>query len=276
MHRLPILLAALVLLASLLACSLGKAIQSAVEPTATGAPTQEPAWTQAPSLTQAPTEVPTLAPAATETPSPTDTPAPSETSTLEPTGSTTFSSAEAATAIPGFAKVTGKGMEIYLPDTFVGGNLDNDLDVIIATLKKMGGDVSSYADQIEKNRDSFALWAFDTKRSDPNYLTNVNVISQSVPSTLDLQTIVDQVKSVLPQGAKITAEKTVTLNGYEMERMTVDMQVATAHANEVVYLVKDDGKMWMVTFSTSPSEFTKREAVFDQCMSTFRSTTSGE
>lgn len=270
MHRLPILLATLVLLTSLLACSLGKAIQSAVEPTATDAPTQ------APSLTQAPTEVPTLEPAATETPAPTDTPAPSETSTLEPTGSTTFSSAEAATAIPGFAKVTGKGMEIYLPDTFVGGNLDNDLDVIIATLKKMGGDVSSYADQIEKNRDSFALWAFDTQRSDPNYLTNVNVISQSVPSTLDLQTIVDQVKSVLPQGAKITAEKTVTLNGYEMERMTVDMQVATAHANEVVYLVKDNGKMWMVTFSTSPSEFAKREVVFDRCMTTFKSTASGE
>jgi hypothetical protein len=174
-----------------------------------------------------------------------------------------------ASEFPGFKKFSGKGIGIDLPDTYVGGNLDHDLDLILAALKKQGSNFDNLVQIIEQNRSSFALWAFDTQTSDPKFVTNVNILTQDVMSGTTLDMVMPTLAESLQGKANILEQKTVTLGNYEMGRIVLNMRQNDMTVKELAYLVLDNNSMWLVTFATTPAEFAERQPVFDQCMETF-------
>jgi hypothetical protein len=175
-----------------------------------------------------------------------------------------------ASEISGFKKFNGKGISIDLPDTYVGGNLEHDLDLILAALKKQGSNFDSLVQTIEANRSSFALWAFDTKTNDPKFVTNVNVLSQDVLSGTTLDMVMPTLAETLQGKANILEQKTVTLGSYEMGRIILNMRQNDMTIKEQAYLILDNNVMWLVTFGTTPAEFAERQPVFDQSMETFK------
>lgn len=44
------------------------------------------------------------------------------------------------TPIPGWEKFAGEGVELWLPESFEGGNLEEDINAIVENLKKLGPD----------------------------------------------------------------------------------------------------------------------------------------
>ncbi len=173
-------------------------------------------------------------------------------------------------AIPGMKKFAGKGVEMYLPDTFVGGNLDNDINLIIDRLKKLGPDFDSTVKMIEQNRSSFALWAFDSKLSSTKFMTNVSVIHVKELSGMTLQTLLDASVAEIQGKATISAQDIVQLGNYEMGRLALSITQNGITAKEQVYVILENDVSWVVTFTSSPGEFNKRQPVFDQCMETFK------
>ena len=108
--------------------------------------------------------------APTATTRPTDTPVPTAT----------------PTALAGWTKFEGSGIEMWLPDSFEGGDLENDLGVLVDKLKALGPEFESVAATIEANPAAFVLWAFDSDLGSSGYLTNVNVIQEQVVSAVTL------------------------------------------------------------------------------------------
>jgi hypothetical protein len=228
----------------------------------------------------------TETPLPTATPLPTDTREPTATPTKKPTPAVAASAtraptqAKAATAtlapteasIAGFKNFLGEGLSISLPDTFIGGNLGTDLDLIIANLKKLGSDFSQTVTLIEQNRSLFVLWAFDSNMNDTKFLTNVNIIKQPVLSSITLQMMMDATAQSLPAQFTVTESKIVTLGPNKAGRIQVAATVQGTDVKEVFYLVMDSehSMMYAITFATSVGEFDKRLPVFDQSVSTFK------
>lgn len=197
----------------------------------------------------------------THTPVPTSTSTPVPTDTPEPT--------MAATAIPGWAKYGAQGIEDWLPESFVGGDLENDLDVIFDNLITLGPDFEQIASTIEANPTAFVLWTFDTEIGSSGYLINMNIIRDQVLSAVSLEMYMQALAQQLPSYLTIAQLAPGQLSQFESSRLVTNTDISGVKGNELVYLIKDGNAIWVVTFATSEEEFEARLPVFEQSVQTF-------
>jgi hypothetical protein len=213
------------------------------------------------------TRKPTHTPAPTLTPETTATLAP--TSTLAPTG-TAVPSPEAPLAPAGFKKFSGEGMEIWLPEAFIGGNLSTDLDLIIANLKNLGPQFEQMAAQIEQNRSMFKLWAFDNRTAQTNFLVNVSVANQPVLSGVTVESVMSATAEMLPASFTVVEQKLLTTGAYEMGRLIIDAEIQGVRAREALYFIKDGSTLWLVTCASGRDDFAQHLVEFEQAVATFK------
>jgi hypothetical protein len=249
-----------------LACSYTPRFGSTATPTVTETPlpTATLPPTDTPEPTATPTLKPTVKPAATLAASPTRLPTQAKVAspTLVPT----------AASAAGYKTYQGEGVTISLPETYIGGNLTTDLDLIMANLKELGPEFSQTVTLIEQNRSLFVLWAFDSNMNNTKFLTNVNIIKQPVLSGITLKMMLDATAQSLPAQFIVTESKIITLGSTEAGRIRVDATVQGTAVKEAFYLVMDseNSMMYAITFATSASEIDDRLPTFDQSVSTFK------
>jgi hypothetical protein len=257
MHkRTRLLLVCLLSLSTALAC--GQAAKP--EPTAAPEPTAVPRI-----VSPEPTRV--LEP--TATPQPTAVPQP--TATSEPTAipEPTATPLPAATAIPGWEKFEARGVALWLPESYEGGNLEEDIDVIVGGLRGLGPDFEQMAQIIEQNPTLYVIWAFDSKVGDSGFLTNVTVTTEKVFSAMTIDTYLDAAVGQLPAQFQVVERDTVSLNGRQAGRLGIEFSISGVVGQEVMYVIKDDSTMWVITYATGAAEFEQRLPVFEQSASTF-------
>jgi hypothetical protein len=197
-----------------------------------------------------------LAAAATDTPVPpkaTNTPIPAT-----PTG----------TPIPGWKKFEAEGVEIWLPESFEGGNPSEDLDMIVDRLNSLGPEFETMAQTIEQNPDAFVFWAFDSDIGESGILTNVNIVTQRVVSAITVETYLDMTAQQLPSQFRVVERGMVDLEYYTAGRIVVEATILSAEVKEVMYLIKHGKSMWGVTYSTGAVEFDARLPMFEQSINT--------
>jgi hypothetical protein len=204
---------------------------------------------------------------ATFTPSPTATFTPSPTATFTP--SPTASNTPTPTVIPGWTKFETSSIEIWLPDSFQGGDIENDLDVIVSQLKSLGPDYEQIANMIEMNPSLFVLLAYDTEIGASGFLTSVNVGHAPSLSTITLDMYIKMVEQQLPPDYSVIDSSIVQLGGYEAARMVIEVDVSGVLAKELMYTIKDNNTLWAITYATGLDEFEQRLPVFEQSASTF-------
>ncbi len=174
------------------------------------------------------------------------------------------------TPIPGWKKLEGLSMELWLPASFEGGDVSQDLDTIVANLKALGPQYADLAKTIQQNPSVYALWALDTGASRRGFITNVSVTKERVPSAITVDSYITISTNSLPDGFNIIDRKTVALDRYEAGQLTIDFQLPSGQARELMYVVKDGATMWVMTYATSSDEFSRRKPVFEQSANTFR------
>lgn len=184
---------------------------------------------------------------------------PSPTATIRPT----------STPIPGWEKFKGAGIELWLPESFEGGDLSQDLEVIVGKLRTLGSDFEQTAKTIEQNPSAFAIWAFDSKASDSGFLTNVNIIKEKVLSAVTIDTYMDAVAKKLPPSFKIVDRKKVKLEHYEAMQVVIELELPNVQAKELIYVIKHSNVMWVITYATGKSEYEQQLPVFEQSANTF-------
>jgi len=205
----------------------------------------------------------------TATLEPTATPVP--TATTEPTAipEPTATSKPAATAIPGWSKFEGGGMALWLPGSYQGGNLDEDIDLVVQTLRNLGPDYEQMAQVIEQNPSMYVIWAFDSEIGPTGFLTNVSVTTERVLSAVTMDMYLDAVLEQLPAQFSVVEQGVVSLGERQAGRLVIEFDVSGVVGKELLYAVKDDGTMWIITYATGAEEFDQRLPVFEQSALSF-------
>ena len=174
-----------------------------------------------------------------------------------------------ATPIPGWEKFEGGGIELWLPESFEGGNLEEDFELVVEGLKSLGPDFEQIAQAIEQNPSMFVLWAFDSEVSDTGFLTNMNVTTEKVSSSMTLDTYLDATINQLPPQFHLLEQGIVQLGDYQAGRLVWEAAIGDMAVKDLSYCIKDGSTMWAFGFSTSAEEFDQRLPVFEQSARSF-------
>lgn len=173
------------------------------------------------------------------------------------------------TPIPGWVKFEGKGVEIWLPESYVGGNISEDLELVVSRLKELGPDFEEMAKTVEQNPDSYALWALDTNMGSSGFMTNITITTEQVLSVITLDTYLDAIEKQLPAQFEITKREKISFQKYEAGRLEIDVEISEVSIKELMYVIKDGNDIWVITFATGFDEYDTRLIEFGQIVETF-------
>lgn len=174
-----------------------------------------------------------------------------------------------ATPIPGWEKLEGGGVELWLPESYEGGNLSEDLEVIVENLRRLGPDFEQMAQIIEQNPSMYVIWAFDSNVGSSSSLTNAMVTTERVLSAITLDTYLDAALNQFPDAFQVQERDIVTLGDHQAGRLLIEFVVQGVPGKELMYTVKDGTTMWVITYATGADDFDARLPVFEQSALTF-------
>jgi len=176
-------------------------------------------------------------------------------------------------AVPdSWEKYEGRGVSIWLPSSFQGGNLEEDVNMIAAKLADLGSDFETIAQIIEQEPSLFVFWAFDSEIGDAQFLTNVNIVTEEVPSAVDLAMYLDLTTNQLPDNFSVVEREMVSFQDTQAGRLVIEFAISAIEGKEVLYIIKRDYTIWVVTYATSVDEFDRRQLDFEQSIGTFEAT----
>jgi cyclophilin family peptidyl-prolyl cis-trans isomerase len=213
-------------------------------------------------------ETGTEAPAATGEAEPT-TPAMAPTS--EPEGESERPTVQVSESPgPGWAMFEGNQLVMWLPESYTGGNLEEDLDLIVESIRSAGPDFESVAQMIEQNPTTFQFYAFDSEIGPSGFMTNVNVVAEQVPAAMTVETYLDAATGQFPEAFQIVEQEIVSTERYEeVGRLVIESSINEVDMKQIQYAIKEGSMMYVVTHSTAASEFEERLPTFEQSIDTF-------
>jgi serine/threonine-protein kinase len=180
-------------------------------------------------------------------------------------------SAQAPSApISGMTKFETDDIEIWLPDTYVGGDIREDMDVILENLRKQGPDFENIAKVIEQNPDMYVIWATDSAIGPSGMMSSVTITTEKVISTITLDMYLDAAENQFPPQFQIVERELVDVAGYDAGKLVIEFEMSGVSGKEILYVIKDDKTMWIITFGTGADEFDERLPEFEKSASSFR------
>ena len=168
----------------------------------------------------------------------------------------------------GWEKYEGGSVELWLPESYEGGNLE-DIDLVVEKLKNLGPDFEQMAQTLEQNPSLFVIWAFDFKVGTSGFLTNVSVAKEKVLSAFTVDTYLDAVINQIPAQFQVVERDIVSLNDLKAGRLLLEITISGMDVKEMMYVIKDGNFMWVITFTTGANEFVQRLPDFEKIALTF-------
>ena len=174
------------------------------------------------------------------------------------------------TTIPGWKKFEGRGAQLQLPESYRGGDISKNLDVVVQELESWGPYYQQVAQSLKQNPSAYAIWAHDSKVGKAGFLTNVAIAVESVGSTVTTDTYLDMITKQLPSEIRVVEQKKVSLGGYQAGQIGTETIIPNGTSvKQIVYTIKQGSNMWTVAFTTSAEKFEERRPSFQQSINTF-------
>jgi len=173
------------------------------------------------------------------------------------------------TTIPGWKKFEGRGAQLQLPESYKGGDLSQNLDVVVQKLESLGPYYQQVAQSLKQNSSVFALWAYDSKATKSGFLSNAAILTEPVGPAVTTDTYLDLLTKQLPSEFRVGERKQVRLDRYQAVQIVTEATISGVTAKQIIYTIKQGSNMWAVTFTTSAEEFEERLPSFQQSINTF-------
>lgn len=171
--------------------------------------------------------------------------------------------------MPGWEKFEGGGVELWLPESYEGGDLSQDVELIVENLRRQGPDFEQMAKVIEQNPSMYVLWAVDLEVGDSGFLTNVAVTTEKVLSALTLEAYIDAAVKQFPEQLRLIERDAVSLGSYQSGRLILEFTISGVVVKQVLYVIKEGNTVWVMTFATGLEEFDQRLPSFERIARTF-------
>lgn len=176
---------------------------------------------------------------------------------------------------PGTAVYTDNGVEITLPATYMVGDVDKDLAILVEGLKAMSEeDADDIQELYDKNKDDIMLWGFDTD-SPPTHQTSVLIMKNEEFAGMSLAVISVFANLLLGQEVDSISQQQMELGGRDVLRFMTTSENAGVKTAQAIYLFNDSGKLWLIGFFTNQEQFESRLPSFDAAAASF-TVVSGE
>lgn len=169
----------------------------------------------------------------------------------------------------GTAVYSDKGVEITLPSSYMVGDVDKDLAILVEGLKAMSEeDANDIQELYDKNKDDIMLWGYDTD-SPPNHQTSVLIMKNEEFAGMSLAVISAFANIMLGQEVDSISQEQITLGGRDVLRFETTSENAGVKTTQAVYLFNDSDKLWLVGFFTNQEQFETRLPTFDTAVASF-------
>jgi hypothetical protein len=183
----------------------------------------------------------------------------------------TTTSSESAAPQEDWEKFEGKGVTLYLPPSYVGGNPDTDFEEIEEALIGIDPQYEERLGQLKENAGAIALLAFDTENAQSGFPTNINVTNtQAEGATLDQFT--EAITAQLSQVFTLEAPEKVEIKDYPAAKINATVEAPDATIQQLFYIIQegsDSSTFWIVTYATTQEQFAEQVPEFEQSIETF-------
>lgn len=206
-------------------------------------------------------------PTATFTPEPTATftPEPSATNTAEPAAvQPEFS----LLGPPGWQQFTTAETSIWMPPSWQGGVPGADLERILEAMEEANPDFAQYAAAIRANPDAFLFWGYDLE-SELNFLTNINIVTERIPSSITVAQYIDVVTQQLPAIYAIISTDTYPKGGYQAGEIVSQVEIEGSLIGQITFILRGERAIYALTLTTAMDEFDQRIETFRQIFEYF-------
>lgn len=193
---------------------------------------------------------------------------PEATAGMEPTE---MSMPEGTLVPPGdYVKFEGSGAVIWLPDSFVGGDVVKHKSDVIKKIRKLGPMFANVADDLKgKLPSELVLLMIDSTSDVTLIITSVMVRHKTMESDTPLQEYVDTEFSLTTPMPTINATKKLTILGLEARRIVSQQHNGTLEFTDVEYFIKDGNEMWSISYSLAPAEYMQMLPFVEDSIKTF-------
>jgi hypothetical protein len=176
----------------------------------------------------------------------------------------------------GWEKLEGQDFEIYLPGSYKGGVVDENVDQLVEAFHAMGAEYKSYADTLYQFPDQYKLMVVDSKRGAAGFITNLNIVAEPALPAYTIEAAMSTTSAALPQGYKIVDNDVIEINGHKAGQIVAEFTQSGIESKEIIYLIKGDSAVWIFTFATGEQEYNTRLVEFVQIVDSFRITSEME
>ena len=176
------------------------------------------------------------------------------------------------TAIPGWKKFEGAGFELWLPESYEGGTISDDLDLILERMAALGPEFERASQLLAQNPDVFIFYALESNMGADGFITNVNIFKEQVASTFTIEQFIEGSISQFPATMQVIDTEILTINQYPAGKIEVQYELEGRTIQQVMCLFLQGTAIWGVTYSTSMVDFGHQLPMFEQSISTFKIT----
>jgi hypothetical protein len=173
------------------------------------------------------------------------------------------------TPSPGWKVFTGVGVELWLPDSFEGGDPVERREELIEMVRSLGPEYESYIRAVEESPTGMVLVAFDLDTLG----TIVGVTKREIPPEIPLDEYIvglsDAFVSEIP-GTSVIERSIVQLDRFEAGRIVLEFVTGEAVSRQLTYIVLDEGLVWTVSFASPLDQYAPLVPVFEESISSFQ------
>jgi len=164
---------------------------------------------------------------------------------------------------------SSKGIQISLPTSYEVGDIEaqaeNLLDQIQSLPEFGSGSIQEF---YANNKDDILLWAFESGKPVSNQ-THLLVLKNEEFAGMSLGIVSTLARTLLGDAIEVIEQERLTLNDRDTLRFLISAESAGIDQAQVIYLLKDSGKLWILGFLTSQDQIEQQLSIFDAAVASF-------
>lgn len=163
--------------------------------------------------------------------------------------------------IPGWALVSGSGVELQLPTSYDGGNPEVRTQELIDLVSTAPG-YEDLAELLRENPVAFRLLAMDLGTG-----SIVAVTDKDVPPEMPMAEYVDGWAAAvlrLSPGSSVIEKGIVQFREQETGRVILEFVVENESSWQLCYLVRREAQVWVFNFAAAKEDFYQIQPIFEQ------------
>ncbi len=169
---------------------------------------------------------------------------------------------------PGWKIFTGTGVELWLPESFEGGDPIQRREELIEMVRSLGPEYESYVQAIEGSSTGMVLVCFDLDVSG----TIVGVTKRDVPPEISLEQYLEGLGEALVSeipGTSVIESSIIQFERFEAGRLVIEFVTGEAASRQLTYVVLEGGLVWTVSYASPLDRYAELVPVFEESITSF-------